>query len=112
MTRAVANDFTRKRLDNAGGIIGQIGVDIGPCGCKFCTFADQQTKFEKFTISDEELVRKIEELSEHRDLYGLFLMTMHVYDREYRWPGPSSSNRGCCSWTNPLSALDAELIWK
>jgi biotin synthase len=84
MTRAVANDFTRKRLNNAGIIIGQIGVDIGPCsgGCKFCSFAEQQTKFEKFTISDEELVRKIEELSEHGDLYGLFLMTMHVYDKD------------------------------
>jgi len=84
MTRAVANDFTRKRLNNAGVIIGQIGVDIGPCvgGCKFCTFAEQQTKFEKFTISDEELIRKIKELSEHGDLYGLFLMTMHVYDKD------------------------------
>jgi biotin synthase len=84
MTRAVANDFTRKRLNNAGVIIGQIGVDIGPCvgGCKFCTFAEQQTKSEKFTISDEELVRKIKELSEHGDLYGLFLMTMHVYDKD------------------------------
>ena len=60
LTRSVANDFTRERLKNAGVIIGQIGVDIGPCvgGCKFCTFAEQQTKFEKFTISDEELVRR------------------------------------------------------
>lgn len=84
LTRSVANDFTRERLKNAGVIIGQIGVDIGPCvgGCKFCTFAEQQTKFEKFTISDEELVRKINELSEYGDLYGLFLMTMHLYDKD------------------------------
>ena len=84
LTRTVADGFTRKRLHNAGVIIGQIGVDIAPCvgGCKFCSFAEGHTKFEKFRISDEELVRKIEELTEHADLYGLFLMTMHVYDKD------------------------------
>jgi len=84
LTRAVANDFTRKRLHNAGVIIGQIGIDIGPCvgGCKFCVFAEQHTKFERFTISDEELVSKIQDLSEYGDLYGLFLMTMHIYEKE------------------------------
>jgi len=84
LIRSVADGFTRKRLHNAGVIIGQIGVDIGPCvgGCKFCSFAEGHTKFKKFRISDEELVRKIKELTEHGDLYGLFLMTMHVYDRD------------------------------
>jgi len=84
LTRAAANDFTRRRLNNAGVIIGQIGVDVGPCagGCKFCVFAEQHTNFERHTISDDELIRKIEELSEHGDLYGLFLMTMHTYDKD------------------------------
>lgn len=82
LMRAVANDFTRRRLNNAGVVIGQIGVDIGPCagGCKFCVFAEQHTKFDKFRITEEELVQKIEDLSRYDDLYGLFLMTMHVYD--------------------------------
>jgi biotin synthase len=83
LTRSVANDFTRKRLNNAGVLIGQIGVDIGPCvgGCKFCVFAASHTKFEKYRISDEELVQQVEELTEHGDLYGLYLMTMHLYDK-------------------------------
>lgn len=84
LTRSVANDFTRKRLGNTGVIIGQIGVDIGPCpgGCKFCVFAAGHTKFKKYRMSDEELVRNIQELTEYGDLYGLFLMTMHLYDKD------------------------------
>ncbi|HTY47196.1 MAG TPA: hypothetical protein VMB46_05980 [Methanomassiliicoccales archaeon] len=84
MARAVANDYTRRRLKNAGVIIGQIGVDIAPCpgGCKFCVFAEQHTKFERYTISDAELISKIEDLTGPGDLYGLFLMTMHIYDKE------------------------------
>jgi biotin synthase len=84
LTRAAADDFTRRRLNNAGVIIGQIGVDIAPCagGCKFCSFAEQQTKFEKFRISDEELVQKIEDFSRFGDLYGLFLMTMHTFEKD------------------------------
>jgi biotin synthase len=84
LTRSIADDFTRKRLNNAGVIIGQIGVDIGPCagGCKFCSFAEQQTKFEKYRISDEELVQKIDDFARYDDLYGLFLMTMHVYEKD------------------------------
>lgn len=84
LTRAAADDFTRRRLSNAGVVIGQIGVDIKPCegGCKFCSFAADHTRFEKFTISDEELVQKIEDFTRHDDLYGLFLMTMHDYDKD------------------------------
>jgi biotin synthase len=84
LTRSVADDFTRRRLNNAGVIIGQIGVDIRPCegGCKFCSFANDTTKFQNYTISDEELVQKIEDFTRYDDLYGLFLMTMHVYEKE------------------------------
>ena len=84
MTRAYADDFTRKRLRNAGVVIGQIGVDIAPCegNCKFCAFGKGHTKFQKYRISDEELEQKIEDFTKFGDLYGLFLMTMHDYDKE------------------------------
>jgi biotin synthase len=84
LTRSMADDFTRSRLNNAGVVIGQIGVDIQPCegGCKFCSFANDHTKFQKYRITDEELVQKIEDFTKYGDLYGLFLMTMHVYDKD------------------------------
>jgi biotin synthase len=84
LIRAVADYFSRTRLNNAGVILGQIGVDIAPCegGCKFCVFGEGHTKFQNYRISDEELVEKIEDFTKFGDLYGLFLMTMHKYDKE------------------------------
>jgi len=82
LIRSTANDLTRERMDNAGVILGQIGVDISPCkgGCKFCTFGEGHTSFEKFRISNEELDQKIREFTEDGDLYGLYLMTMHDFE--------------------------------
>ncbi len=84
LIRAVANDLTRERMSNMGVILGQIGVDIAPCkgGCRFCVFGEGHTRFEPFRISEEELDGKIYELTESGDLYGLYLMTMHDYDRD------------------------------
>ena len=84
LTRTAANQFTRGRLNNAGVIIGQIGIEISPCvgGCKFCSFAKEHTHFEEYRISDDVLAQKIEDYSKDGDLYGLFLMTMHTYDKD------------------------------
>lgn len=84
LTRMTADQFTRQRLNNAGVIIGQIGVEISPCpgGCNFCAFAKDHTQFQDFRITDGELVEKIGEFTGGGDLYGLFLMTMHIFDKD------------------------------
>ena len=82
LVRATAADVVRRKNDNSAIILGQIGVDIAPCpgGCKFCTFGDGHTAFQRSQLSQEELAVKMEDFCREGDLYGLYLMTMHEYD--------------------------------
>ena len=78
LVRATAADVVRRKNDNSAIILGQIGVDIAPCpgGCKFCTFGDGHTAFQRSQLSQEELAVKMEDFCREGDLYGLYLMTM------------------------------------
>ncbi len=80
--RATASSIIREKNENSAIILGQIGVDVKPCsgGCKFCTFGEKHTHFNRIRISEEELAQKIEDFCHYGDLYGLYLMTMHDYD--------------------------------
>ncbi len=84
LIRATAKDLTRERMGNAGVILGQIGIDVAPCrgGCGFCVFGEGHTRFQPFRIGNEEMDKKLHELTDYGDLYGLYLMTMHDYDRD------------------------------
>ncbi len=85
LLRAEAASIIRSKNENSAIILGQIGVDVKPCpgGCKFCTFGEKHTHFNRVRMSEEELTQKIEEFCRYGDLYGLYLMTMHDYDREH-----------------------------
>ena len=85
LLRAAASSLIRSKNDNSAIILGQIGVDVNPCpgGCKFCTFGEEHTHFERVRMSEEELCQKIEEFCRYGDLYGLYLMSMHDYDFDH-----------------------------
>ncbi|WP_425806161.1 radical SAM protein [Desulfitobacterium sp. Sab5] len=80
--RAVADNLSRKKAENSGVILGQIGVEVSECtgNCKFCVFGKEHTQLPTHRASDEELALKAQEFAGYGDLYGLFLMTMHSYD--------------------------------
>lgn len=85
LLRATASSVIRSKNENSAILLGQIGVDVNPCpgGCKFCTFGEKHTHFSRVRMPEEELTQKIEEFCHYGDLYGLYLMTMHDYDREH-----------------------------
>lgn len=85
LLRTTAASIVRGKNDNSAIILGQIGVDVLPCPgkCKFCTFGEEHTDFDRVRMPREELERKIDEFCHHGDLYGLYLMTMHEYDMEH-----------------------------
>ncbi|WP_270301282.1 hypothetical protein [Terrisporobacter petrolearius] len=85
LMRSVANEIVRNRNKNSGIIVGQIGVETSKCpgNCKFCSFGEDHTFFEKTRISSNELKCKIEDFCKYNDLYGLYLMAMHNYDLDY-----------------------------
>lgn len=83
--RAAAAELVRAKNDSSAILLGQIGVEVGPCPgrCRFCTFGDGHTQFSPHKLSETELRPKIEAFCEYGDLYGLYLMTMHEYDLEH-----------------------------
>jgi biotin synthase len=85
LVRAAASSVVRSATDNAAIILGQIGVEVSPCpaDCKFCTFGEGHTRFERSKITDEALSQKIHDFCKDGDLYGLYLMTMHTYDVDF-----------------------------
>ena len=84
LLRAVADASTRQRFNNSGILFGQIGVEIAACPgkCKFCAFGEGHTTFEPSVMSDEEILRGIDDFTNTGELYALFLMTMHTFDFE------------------------------
>ena len=55
ITRSVADSLSRELFNNKGLVFGQIGVEIAPCPgkCKFCSFSEDFTSFQSFTMDDE-----------------------------------------------------------
>ena len=84
LLRAVADSSTRRRFDNGGIVLGQIGVEIAACPgkCKFCSFGEGHTAFEPSVMSDEDILRAADSFTASGELFALFLMTMHTFDFE------------------------------
>ena len=79
--RSHADLMTRRRLGNSALILGQIGLEVSRCpaGCRFCMFGQSSYQLESFALSDEEITQKAHEFCDYGDIYGLFLMTMHMF---------------------------------
>ena len=84
--RGVANDLVRAKTGNAAVLLGQIGVDVYPCeaDCQFCSFGKSHTCFtEHVTMPIDEVVKRAKDFTKGGDLYALYLMTMHSFDKQY-----------------------------
>ena len=82
--RGAADGIMRQRTDNAAVLFAQIGYSCHPCpaNCSFCSFAEDYTQMEAFTMSDEDIVASVKSFTQDGDLYGLWVMTMADYDIE------------------------------
>lgn len=74
----------RQRTGNAAVLFAQIGYSCHPCpaNCSFCSFAEDYTQMQAFTMSDEDIVAATKSFTQDGDLYGLWIMTMADYDVE------------------------------
>ena len=79
---AFADHISRRRFSNHAMLLGQIGTETAPCPgrCKFCAFGDGHTAFKKTQLSADEILERARAFTEQKDLYALFLMTMHDTD--------------------------------
>ena len=79
---AVADVISRRRFNNQGMLLGQIGIETAACpgGCKFCVFGKGHTSFPSTQLSLEEIIQRTHSFADAGDLYALFLMTMHEFD--------------------------------
>jgi len=84
LLRAVSDSITRRRFNNEGVVLAQIGIEIARCpgGCKFCSFGEGHTAFEPSIMNNEDILRSADNFTASGDLYALFLMTMHTFDFE------------------------------
>jgi biotin synthase len=84
LLRAVADDITRRRFDNEGIVLGQVGVEIADCPgkCKFCSFGEGHTQFTPSTMSNDDILHHADCFTASGELFALFLMTMHTFDFE------------------------------
>ncbi len=84
LLRAVADHVSRGRFGNEALLLGQIGVETGPCpgNCRFCVFGEGHTMVESGRLPREEVLRRAREFAADGDLFALFLMTMHDFDFE------------------------------
>jgi biotin synthase len=78
---AIADTVSRRRFDNHGMLLGQIGVETAPCpgNCGFCVFGEDHTTFEKTRLTNEEVIDRANSFAMSGDLYAIFLMTMHDF---------------------------------
>ncbi len=81
---AAANVVSRRRFNNRGLLLGQIGVDMAPCDgdCAFCFFAKSHTRIEPALLPTEEIVHRCERFAAG-GASGVFLMTMHRFGFEW-----------------------------
>jgi biotin synthase len=84
LLRATADALSRRRFDNAGLLLGQIGVDMAPCDgdCGFCFFAKSHTIIQASLLSTDEIVARCERFGAG-GAAGVFLMTMHRFGFEW-----------------------------
>jgi biotin synthase len=82
--RSTANTISRRRFDNKGLLLGQIGVDMAPCdgNCAFCFFASSHTSIEASVLPAEKIVSRCERFAAG-GTQGVFLMTMHRFGFEW-----------------------------
>ena len=82
--RGAADGIMRQRTGNAAVLFAQIGYSCHPCpaNCSFCSFAEDYTQMQAFTMSDEDIVAATKSFTQDGDLYGLWIMTMADYDVE------------------------------
>lgn len=80
LLRATADAVSRRRFNNRGLLLGQIGVDMAPCDgdCAFCFFAKSHTQIKPALLSADEIVRRCERFAAG-GASGVFLMTMHRF---------------------------------
>jgi hypothetical protein len=79
ITRSIADSLSRELFNNKGLVFGQIGVEIAPCPgkCKFCSFSEDFTSFQSFSIDDEALYNAADNFTASGELFALALMVMH-----------------------------------
>ena len=79
ITRSVADNLSRQVFNNKGFIFGQIGVEVAPCPgrCKFCSFSDEFTTFETFSMDDNAMYEAADNFTASGELFALSLMVMH-----------------------------------
>ncbi|MDO4502485.1 MAG: hypothetical protein Q4D06_04805 [Coriobacteriia bacterium] len=80
--RGAADGLVRSRTGNAAVLFAQIGVSCHPCpaNCSFCSFAQDYTQMQAFTMSDEDIVAATKSFTQDGDLFGLWIMAMADYD--------------------------------
>lgn len=84
MTRAVADSVSRRRFAGQAMLLGQIGIATDECpgGCGFCVFGQGHALFDVTALDRAELLQRSKAFADSGQLYALFLMTMHDFDRE------------------------------
>ncbi len=84
LLRSCANSISRKRFNNAGLLLGQIGVDMAPCDgdCAFCFFARSHTGIKPSVLSTEGVLDRCWRYVAG-GAQGVFLMTMHRFGFEW-----------------------------
>ncbi len=82
---SVADRVARRRNGNSGMLLGQIGIDVSPCpgNCGFCAFGQDHTSFAAKRMTMSEVADHAHALTHEGDVFGLFLMTMHLFDVDY-----------------------------
>ncbi len=82
LTRAAGDAVARKRFNNEGILLGQIGIETFACtgNCRFCVFGIDHTQFPETRLTPEEILERADAFARDGDLYALFLMTMHEFD--------------------------------
>jgi len=81
--REKADALSRRRFDNKRLLLGQIGVECHGCPgkCAFCTFAEGVFVTPGATMDIPSVVETAIRFTGEGELFALFLMTMHDYDR-------------------------------
>ena len=84
LLRSTANMISRERFNNKALMLGQIGIDMGPCAgdCAFCFFAQSHTSIEPSVMSVEDILSRTLRFVEG-GAQGVFLITMHRFG--FQW---------------------------
>ena len=84
LLRATADFVSRRKFQNQGLLLGQIGVDMSPCDgdCAFCFFAKSHTSVTPSVLATEEIIARCHRFAEG-GAQGVFLMTMHRFGFEW-----------------------------